>query len=112
MTAVECEDGSRRLVQVCSSFKPGMTHQVFEDEKIVGIPDPHVDIYFNPSTCDVWKSLSVLNRCVPSPSVVPHRKVIIVLYFFSRSQASPQEGEEVDCREREHQSLTLLESDL
>ena len=76
---MEHEDGSRRLVQLCPSFKPGMTHQVFEDERIVGIKDPHVDIYFNPSTCDVWMPSAVLNRCVPSPSAIQHRKVSIHL---------------------------------
>ena len=30
-----------------------MSHQIFEEEKIVGVKNPHIDIYFNPSTCDV-----------------------------------------------------------
>lgn len=64
VTVTESEDGNKRLVQLCPEFKPGMTHQVFENEKIIGIEDPHVDIYFNPSSCDV-SSLRVFNcRCV------------------------------------------------
>lgn len=47
------DNGENHLLQICPTFKPGMSHQVFEDEKIVGIKDPQIDIYFNPSTCDV-----------------------------------------------------------
>ena len=47
------DNGEDRLLQICPTFQPGMSHQVFEDEKIVGIKDPQIDIYFNPSTCDV-----------------------------------------------------------
>lgn len=48
------DNGENRLLQICPTFQPGMSHQVFEDEKIVGIKDPQIDIYFNPSTCDVY----------------------------------------------------------
>lgn len=54
VTVRKNQDGSHQLVQLCPSFKPGMTYQIFKDEKIVGIKDPEIDIYFNPSTCDVW----------------------------------------------------------
>lgn len=64
VTVIELENGTKRLVQLCPDFKPGMTHQIFENEKIIGVKDPHVDIYFNPSTGDV-PSMRVFNcRCV------------------------------------------------
>ena len=64
VTVIELENGTKRLVQLCPEFKPGMTHQIFENEKITGVQNPHVDIYFNPSTGDV-ASLRVFNcRCV------------------------------------------------
>lgn len=53
VTTATDEHGNQRLLQVCPSFHPGMSHQIFKDEKIVGVKDPQIDIYFNPATCDV-----------------------------------------------------------
>lgn len=53
VTVVETEPGKRQLLQLCPTFNPGMSYQIFEEEKIVGVKNPHIDIYFNPSTCDV-----------------------------------------------------------
>ena len=53
VSAFTGEEGKLQLLQLLPVFHPGMTHQVFKDEKIVGVKDPRVDIYFNPATCDV-----------------------------------------------------------
>lgn len=51
------------MIQLCPDFHPGMSHQIFEDEKIVGVKNPQIDIYFNPLSCDVWAHNSVDSRC-------------------------------------------------
>lgn len=53
VTIIEKENGQKHLLQLCPTFHPGMSHQIFCDEKITGVKNPHIDIYFNPSTCDV-----------------------------------------------------------
>ena len=53
VTVIEKEDGKKHLLHLCPTFHPGMSHQIFEGEKITGVKNPHIDIFFNPSTCDV-----------------------------------------------------------
>ena len=68
-------DGSLKMVQLCPDFHPGMSHQIFKDEKIVGVKNPEIDIYFNPLSCDVFPIESIDSRCVCLPNATPPPKV-------------------------------------
>lgn len=79
VTVMENETGEKRLVSLSPAFQPGMTHQVFTDEKITGVENPHIDIYFNPATCDVrvflFSTFMFISRCASSPSAMLLQKV-------------------------------------
>lgn len=107
VTVVPGGDGKEHLLQICPSFNPGMTHQVFEDEKIVGVKNPQVDIYFNPATCDVCHFSSLECRCVSLQSVTARLKVSASLSSPLRSTKDHSLCSQVDVSGNKHQSLHL-----